>query len=383
MNENLKDKIKKFQIELPSWAFGNSGTRFKVFSQAGVPRNVFEKIEDVSEVNRLTGCTPSVALHIPWDYVDDWDSLNLHAKNYNVSIGTINTNTFQDEDYKFGSVTNYDITIRQKADLHISDCIKIMRKTNSKELKLWFADGLNYPGQANFIDRQNFLLNSLKRCHDLLKDDEKMFLEYKFFEPAFYSTDVPDWGTAFAHTLELGQKALVCVDLGHHAQATNIEMIVAFLLWKNKLGAFDFNSRFYADDDLIVGASDPFQLFRIMHEVNINGGLDKNVKFMLDQSHNIEDKIPAIIRSVTNVQESLAKALLVDAQSLNKAQENGDVLLANEILMDAYKSDVRPLLAEIRTEMGLNPDPNAAYKSSLHAEKIKNIRVGGTPASWN
>lgn len=379
-----KEVLKRFYIETPSWAYGNSGTRFKVFAQPGVPRDPYEKIADAAQVHKYTGAAPAVAMHIPWDKVDDYAKLAQHAKDLGVYLGTINSNTFQDDDYKFGSVCHFDKKIRQKAVDHLLECVEIMDTTGAKDLKLWFADGTNYPGQDDLAGRQDRLFESLQKVYDRLGDNQRMLLEYKFFEPAFYSTDVPDWGTSYVHCLELGPKASVCVDTGHHAPGTNIEYIVAFLLRKKRLGAFDFNSRFYADDDLIVGAADPFQLFRIMHEVNQGGGFAKGttVSYVLDQCHNIEPKIPAQIRSITNVQEAVAKALLVDAPSLKKAQLAGDVLGANDLLMDAYNTDVRALLGELRGEQGLAADPKVAYKASGYAEKIAADRVGGAQAGW-
>jgi L-rhamnose isomerase/sugar isomerase len=266
--------LDRLKIETPSWAYGNSGTRFKVFAQPGVPRDPFEKIADAAQVNKYTGSAPSVALHIPWDKVEDYAKLAAHAKELGVVLGTINSNTFQDDEYKLGSVCNPDPKIRDRAVAHHLDCIEIMNITGSQDLKLWFADGTNYPGQDSIVERQDRLAESLSRTYKALGANQRMLLEYKFFEPAFYHTDVPDWGTSLVHCLALGEKAWVCVDTGHHAPGTNIEFIVASLLRAKRLGAFDFNSRFYADDDLIVGAADPFQLFRIMHEVNIGGGFD-------------------------------------------------------------------------------------------------------------
>jgi L-rhamnose isomerase/sugar isomerase len=382
--KEVKEVLKRFYIETPSWAYGNSGTRFKVFAQPGVPRDPYEKISDAAQVNKFTGAAPAVAMHIPWDKVEDYAKLAKHAKDNGVYLGTINSNTFQDDDYKFGSVCHFDKKIRQKAVDHLLECVDIMDITGAKDLKLWFADGTNYPGQDDLAGRQDRLFESLQKVYDRIGDHQRMLLEYKFFEPAFYSTDVPDWGTSYVHCLELGPKASVCVDTGHHAPGTNIEYIVAFLLRRKRLGAFDFNSRFYADDDLIVGAADPFQLFRIMHEVNQGGGFDKGttVSYVLDQCHNIEPKIPAQIRSITNVQEAVAKALLVDADALKKAQLAGDVLGANDVLMDAYNRDVRDLLGELRSEKGLAPDPKIAYAKSGYAQKIAAERVGGAQAGW-
>ncbi|WP_136313159.1 L-rhamnose isomerase [Actinomyces procaprae] len=371
-------------IELPSWAFGNSGTRFRVFTTAGVPRDPYEKIDDVAQVNKYTGVTPRVSLHIPWDKVDDYEALRKHAEDQGVTIGTINSNVFQDEDYKLGSLTNPDERIRRKAIDHHLECIDIMRATGSPALKIWLADGTNYPGQDSIRARQDRLADALAEIYAALDDDQQLVLEYKFFEPAFYHTDVPDWGTSLVHCLALGERAKVVLDTGHHAPGTNIEFIVAQLLRLGRLGAFDFNSRFYADDDLIVGAADPYQLFRIMNEIVAVGALapDSGVNFMLDQCHNLEEKIPGEIRSATNVQEATAKALLVDREALAQAQRAGDVLAANDVFVDAFNTDVRPLLAELRESQGLAPDPMRAFLDSGYLDQIRSERVGGTAAGW-
>ncbi len=376
--------LRRQRIELPSWAFGNSGTRFKVFAQKGVPRTAYEKVEDAATVHRYTGVAPSVALHIPWDKVDDYADLGKHAAGLGVELGTINANVFQDDDYMLGSVTNADPRVRRKATDHLLECIEVMNATSSRDLKLWFSDGTNYPGQDDIRTRQDRLAEALTEVYAQLSGDQRMLIEYKLFEPAFYTMDVPDWGTAYSHCLALGDRAMVCVDTGHHAPGTNIEFIVALLLRAGRLGAFDFNSRFYADDDLMVGAADPFQLFRIMHEVNRAGGLDVDtpVSFMLDQCHNIEPKIPGQIRSVMNVQQATAKALLVDADALASAQSAGDVLGAHAVLVDAYDTDVRPMLAQMREEQGLHRDPMAAYAASGEAERAATERVGGSQAGW-
>ncbi|WSM43688.1 L-rhamnose isomerase [Streptomyces cellulosae] len=378
----VKAALKTQAVETPSWAYGNSGTRFKVFAQQGVPRDPREKLDDAAKVHEFTGVAPTVALHIPWDKVDDYAALARHAEERGLRLGAINSNTFQDDDYRLGSVCHPDAAVRRKAVDHLLECVDIMDATGSKDLKLWFADGTNYPGQDDIRARQDRLAEALAEVYERLGDDQRMLLEYKLFEPAFYTTDVPDWGTAYAHCLKLGPKAQVVVDTGHHAPGTNIEFIVATLLREGKLGGFDFNSRFYADDDLMVGAADPFQLFRIMYEVVRGGGLSGGVAFMLDQCHNVESKIPAIVRSVMNVQEATAKALLVDREALAAAQREGDVLGANAVLMDAFNTDVRPLLREVREEMGLDPDPMGAYARSGWAEKIVAERVGGRQAGW-
>ena len=382
--EVVKDALRRQRIELPSWAFGNSGTRFKVFAQPGVPRDPFEKVADAAQVHRYTGVAPTVALHIPWDKVDDYGVLAAAAKEQGVKIGTINANVFQDDDYKLGSITHPDPRVRRKALDHLIECVDVMDVTGSRDLKLWFADGTNYPGQDSIRARQDRLAEGLRAVYERLGTHQRLILEYKLFEPAFYHTDVPDWGTSFAHCLQLGERAQVCVDTGHHAPGTNIEFIVAFLLRAGKLGAFDFNSRFYADDDLMAGAADPFQLFRILFEVRVGGGFDPaaGIAFMLDECHNIEPKIPGQIRSVMNVQEATAKALLVDTGALAAAQQSGDVLGANGVLMEAYNTDVRPLLAEVRSELGLDPDPMAAYAASGYADRIAADRVGGQQAGW-
>jgi L-rhamnose isomerase/sugar isomerase len=380
----VKRHLRDQRIELPSWAFGNSGTRFKVFAQSGVPRDPYEKVADAAQVHAFTGVAPSVALHIPWDRVDDYADLAKHAADLGVALGTINANVFQDDDYKLGSVCHPDQRVRRKAMAHLLECVDVMDATGSRDLKLWFADGTNYPGQDSIRARQDRMAEALAEVYQRLGSGQRLLLEYKLFEPAFYHTDVPDWGTAYAHCVALGDRAQVVVDTGHHAPGTNIEMIVAVLLRAGKLGAFDFNSRFYADDDLMVGAADPFGLFRIMHEVVAGGGHQPaaGVVFMLDQCHNIEPKIPGQIRSVMNVQEATAKALLVDTEALGAAQQAGDVLAANAVLMDAYATDVRPLLADVRQEQGLDQDPMAAYARSGYAERKVTERVGGQQAGW-
>jgi L-rhamnose isomerase/sugar isomerase len=380
----VKNALTQHQIELPSWAFGNSGTRFKVFGQPGLPRTPYEKADDAAQVHKYTGVASSMAVHIPWDKVDDYADFAAHAKSSGIRIGTVNSNVFQDDDYKLGSVCNPDPRVRRKALDHLLECVDIMDATGSKDLKLWFADGTNYPGQDDIAARQERLAEALAAVYERLGPDQRMLLEYKLFEPSFYTTDVPDWGTSLLHCQALGLRAQVVIDTGHHAPGVNIEFIVALLLKAKRLGGFDFNSRFYADDDLMVGAADPFQLFRIMHEVVMADALGPaaGVAFMLDQCHNIEPKIPAQIRSVMNVQEAVAKALLVEVDALKAAQLAGDVLAANAALMDAYNTDVRPLLAELRAEMGLAPDPVAAYLASGYGEAISSERKAGSPAGW-
>jgi len=378
------EALDAFGIEVPSWAYGNSGTRFKVFSTPGTPRDPWEKIADAAQVNAVTGLAPKVSIHIPWDKVDDYGKLAAYAKELGVSIGSVNSNLFQDDDYKFGSLTNRDPKIRAKAIAHHLECLDVMRQTGSYDLKIWLPDGTNYAGQDSMVGRQDRLAESLREIYATLDDDQRLLLEYKIFEPYFYTMDVPDWGTSLLHCLALGERAMVILDTGHHAQSTNIEFIVMQLVRQGRLGAFDFNSRYNADDDLIVGSADPFQLFRIMFEI-VEAGAHlpgSGVNFMLDQCHNIEEKIPGQIRSVMNVQAATAKALLVDRAELLAAQQAGDVLGSHGVLMDAYETDVRGILADRREKLGLPRDPLRAFAESGYAAKAAADRVGGTQASW-
>ncbi|QWC86239.1 L-rhamnose isomerase [Nocardioidaceae bacterium] len=383
--ETIGDQLAELAIEVPSWAYGNSGTRFKVFGTPGTPRDVWEKIDDAATVHRFTGLAPTVALHIPWDDVEDFGKLRAYAADRGVALGTINSNTFQDDDYKLGSLTHRDGAVRRKAIDHNLRCLEIMGETGSRDLKIWLADGTNYPGQADLRARQDRLADSLAEIYASVGEGQRLVLEYKFFEPAFYHTDVPDWGTAYAQVAALGDRAVVCLDTGHHAPGTNIEFIVMQLLRLGKLGSFDFNSRFYADDDLIVGAADPFQLFRILVELVAGDGYGSgsDVALMLDQCHNIELKVPGQIRSVLNVQEMLARALLLDRGALASARADGDVLTANEVLMDAFYTDVRPDLAAWREGRGLPGDPMRAYRTSGYQQEIERTREGGAQAGWN
>lgn len=383
LTPDIRSALEAQAIELPSWAFGNSGTRFKVFATVGTPRDPFEKVADAAQVHKHTALAPTVALHIPWDRVDSYVDLRTHAEDLGVSLGTVNSNTFQDDDYKFGALTHEDDRIRRKAIDHHLECIDIMDATGSRDLKIWLAEGSNYPGQNDMRARQDRLQDSLQQIYARLTGAQRLVLEYKFFEPSFYHTDVPDWGTSYVQVAALGERAMVCLDTGHHAPGTNIEFIVMQLLRLGKLGSFDFNSRFYADDDLIVGAADPFQLFRIIDQVIRGGGLNNpDVAFMLDQCHNLEAKIPGQIRSVLNVQEMTARALLIDRDALAAAQSANDVLEANAIYMDAFQTDVRPALAEWRESRGLPADPMAAFAASGYLARIEADRVGGTQAGW-
>ena len=389
--ERIDWAVSGLAIELPSWGFVNTGTRFRVFPQPGVPRNAFEKIDDAATVNRYTGIAGSVALHIPWDKVDDYGVLTAYAAERGLRIGGINSNTFQDEDYKLGSLCHPSPSVRAKAVAAIIECCDIAAKTGSRVVKVWLGDGTNYPGQDDLRWRRHRLVEGLQEIYPHLPAGVRMLLEYKLYEPALYSTDVQDWGQALSVCRLVGEQAQVCVDTGHHAMGVNIEQIVAILLAEGCLGGFDLNDKKYGDDDLMVGSIDPYQLFRITHELvsamrdtedTVANGCAAEVVYMLDQCHNIEPKIPAMIRSVMNLQETFARALLVDRDALQAAQSAGDVLEANRLLQDAYQTDVRPLLAELRIRRGLAADPYRAYIESGESEARVEARVGGSAAGW-
>jgi L-rhamnose isomerase/sugar isomerase len=386
--EAVKNKLKTLTVETPSWGYGDSGTRFKVFKQVGVPRNAFEKLEDATQVHRFTGLCPSVALHIPWDKVDDYQKLQAHAISLGLTIGAINPNLFQEDEYIFGSLCNAKASIRRQAVDHILECIDIARTLNSSIISLWLADGTNYPGQDSIRARKHRLQETLLEVYKALDPAMRLLIEYKFFEPAFYHTDLGDWGMSYNMALKLGEQAQVLVDTGHHPQSTNVEQIVAYLLDEQKLGGFHFNSRKFADDDLIVGAINPYELFLIFYQIldasaDANPGVRStaaNIAYMIDQSHCIEPKIPAMLRSVLNVQTQYAKALLINLDSVRAAQEAQDVLAAEQAVREAFECDVNPLLQVVREEMGVPSDPMRAYLSSGYGDAILARGKGG--ASW-
>jgi L-rhamnose isomerase/sugar isomerase len=372
----VKLALKAQRVETPSWGYGDSGTRFHVFHCPGAARNIHEKLADAALVHRLTGICPTVAIHIPWDRVQDWTSLGKYAATHGVAIGAINPNLFQDEEFKFGSVCHRDAAVRRRAVDHLRECVEIASSAGSNILSVWLADGTNYPGQDDLRARKHRLLESLAEVYRAMPAGMRMLIEYKFFEPALYHTDIPDWGMAATLAAHLGPQAQVLVDTGHHSQGTNIEHIVATLLDEGKLGGFHFNARKYADDDLIVGTTNPFELFLIFNELvaaaqdPATAACAGQVAYMIDQSHNIEPKIEAMVQSVINVQAAYARALLVDRRALAEAQGNGDVLGAYRCLADAYETDVRPLLAQVRVEMGLAPDPLAALKKCGYEAQV-------------
>jgi L-rhamnose isomerase/sugar isomerase len=367
-DDRLLDRLDRLEIETPSWGYGNSGTRFHVYPWPGAARDVWERVADAALVHELTGCCPSVALHIPWDAVDDYGELRRFAEERGIRLGAINPNLFGEDAYRLGSLCSPDPAVRARALDHCRECVEIAAATGSRDVSLWLADGTNYAGQDDFRRRYARLVDGLEEVYGLLGDTMRLLVEYKFFEPAFYATDLPDWGTAALVCRRLGPRAQVLVDTGHHPQGTNVEQIVALLLAEGLLGGFHFNDRKYADDDLIVGAVDPFELFRIMCEI-ARGGTD-DVAFMIDQSHNVEGKIDAMIQSVMNIQTAYAKALLVDEERLSAAQAEGDVLGAHRVLVDAFETDVRPLLARLRADAGLEADPVEAFRASGHAERL-------------
>ncbi|MEE3235559.1 MAG: L-rhamnose isomerase [Candidatus Latescibacterota bacterium] len=384
--EQVMARLTEQEIETPSWGYGNSGTRFGVFKQPGAARDVHERLSDAAQVHRLTGSCPAVALHIPWDKVVDYDALKAEASDLGVRIGAINPNVFQDDDYKLGSFGHRDSAVRQKAQEHMFECIDIMQRTGSEVLSLWFADGTNYPGQDDLIRRKHCFQEGLKATHDALPENCRMLIEYKFFEPAFYHTDVPDWGLALVFANRTGPKAEVLVDLGHHPLCTNIEHIVALLIDENKLGGFHFNNRKYADDDLTTGSVNLYEVFLIYHEI-LNAeraGRRANIAYMIDQSHIIKPKVEAMIQSVVNIQTALARALLVDRDALETAQVNEDTVGCEEILRAAFDTDVRPLLAKMRFEKGAEIDPLSAYRASGYFDRISAERKGelAGASSW-
>lgn len=391
MQEKLLWAVDELAIEIPSWGFVNTGTRFKVWKQPGTPRTVEEKIDDAGTVHRYTGIARTVALHIPWDKVDDYGVLLEYLRSKGLGIGAINVNTFQDPDYMLGSICHPSAEVRAKALEAIIECCGIARETNAPAVKVWLGDGTNYPGQDDLRWRRNRLVEGLQAAYEHLPPQARMYLEYKIFEPSIYSTDVQDWGQALAVCNHIGERAVVCVDTGHHSLGVNIEQIVAILLAEGKLGSFDLNDKKYGDDDLMVGSIDPYQMFRITHEL-INAMRDdsdpvaqqtaRETAYMLDQCHNIEPKVPAIIRSVMTLQELFAKALLVDREALVAAQQRGDVLEANNLLWSAFFSDVRGPLGELRQARGLPEDPFHAYIESGEDEARAAARVGGEAASW-
>jgi len=379
--KRIKERLGKQHIETPSWGYADSGTRFKVFPQAGAARSLEERLEDAAQVHRYTGICPSVALHIPWDRTDDWNGAKKYAADLGLSIGAINPNLFQEPQYMLGSICHPSAEVRRQAEQHILECIEIARITGSADISLWLGDGTNYPGQDSFRERKQRMERSLTRVCDALPEHMRLLIEYKFFEPAFYHTDIGDWGIAYLLARKLGEQAQVLVDLGHHPLGTNVEQIVAILIDEGKLGGFHFNNKKFADDDLTVGSINPYELFLIYNELaaaEVDADTEEEaarIAYMIDQSHNVKNKIEAMIQSVMMLQECYAKALLVDREALQAARRAGGIIDAEECLKDAFATDVRPLLRELRADMGLDADPLAAFRAGGYQKRIEAKRV--------
>jgi L-rhamnose isomerase/sugar isomerase len=369
----VEKRLKTLKIETPSWGYADSGTRFAIFKQKNAAKKVKEKIQDAAEVHKLTGICPSIALHIPWDITDDWDALLEYSLSLGIRPGAVNPNLFQDPDYKLGSLCHPDEKVRKKAINHVLECIDIAKTLKSKDISLWLADGTNYPGQDDMRERKHRLEESLKEIYKNLEKDMRLLIEYKFFEPAFYHTDIADWGMAYNLCTKLGDQAMVLVDLGHHPLGTNIEQIVAYLLDEEKLGGFHFNNKKYADDDLTVGSINPYEFFLIFNELVSaeDSGIKANIAYMIDQCHNLKPKIEEMIQSVENIQKTYAKALIVDRESLKNYQQKNDIVMAEKMLNEAFETDVMPLLFKVREEMGLPLNPLEFFRNSGYINKLK------------
>ncbi|HWE97156.1 MAG TPA: TIM barrel protein [Tepidisphaeraceae bacterium] len=384
--DQLHTLLDSFQIETPTWGYADTGTRFGKFPQPAAASTIEEKLADAGVVNKFTGCCPSVAVHVLWDFsvgVDASETAEV-ARKHGVRIGSVNPNLFQDQLYKFGSVASPDDRAREHAQRHVADSIQIAKAVGSNLLSLWFADGTNYPGQDDIITRKHRMHGALRQWHDALPTGMTMLVEYKPFEPAFYHTDVADWGMSYVFAKDAGENAKVLVDVGHHLHGQNIEHIVAFLLDEGMLGGFHFNDRKYADDDLTVGSIDPYQVFRIFHEIRNAAELHdcdvSKIAYTIDQSHNLKPKIEAMIQTVTTAQELYAKACLVDRARLRDAQARMNVIDAEECLRSAFFTDVKPLLAEWRRRRRLDPDPLTAYRASGYAQTAAKQREASRAA---
>jgi L-rhamnose isomerase/sugar isomerase len=374
--DHLFHLLDQFNIETPTWGYADTGTRFGKYLQPAAASTIDEKLADAGTVHRFTGCCPTVAVHVQWDFsvgVDATATAAVAAK-HNIRIGSINPNFFQDQVYKFGSVANPDESVHEHAHRHMMSCIAIAKAVKSNTLSLWFPDGSNYPGQDDITDRKHRMHGALRQWHDAMPPEMKMLIEYKPFEPSFYHTDIADWGMAFIFAKDAGPNARVLVDTGHHLHGQNVEQIVALLIDEEMLGGFHFNDRKYADDDLTMGSIDPYAAFRIFHEIRNAAELHNrdvtDIAYMIDQSHNLKPKIEAMIQTVTTAQELYAKACLVDRKKLRDAQMNTNVIDAEQCLKDAFATDVRPLLEEWRKKKNLDPNPMNAYRASGYEAKV-------------
>ena len=380
MEEILWKRLDSFRIEIPSWGFANTGTRFGKFIQLAAATTTEEKLSDAGQVHRFTGCCPTVAVHVLWDFPEGLKSTRevmALAEKHGVRIGAINPNVFQDQIYKYGSLGNPDPQVRNAALQHLLDCVEIGQQTGSRDVSLWFGDGSNYPGTASIRRRRQWFEEGLKQVHAKLSAEQRMLVEYKPFEPAFYHTDIADWGMALLLARAAGPRAKVLVDTGHHYQAQNIEQVVAWLLSDNMLGGFHFNDRRYADDDLTIGSIDPYQVFRIFHEIACfewETGQRADIAYMIDQSHNLKGKIEEMIQTTVAAQELYAKAGLVDQASLANHQAKCALIDAEECLKEAFATDVRPTVREWRRSKGLPENPLAAFRASGYLERITRER---------
>ena len=380
--ERVFNALETFRIELPSWGFANTGTRFGKFIQPAAATTTEEKFSDAGQVHLLTGVCPTVALHVLWDFPDgvrSTDEIKTFASRYGVLPGSINPNLFQDQEYKYGSFGNPDSEVRKRALQHTKDSIEIAKRLNSRDVSMWFADGSNYPGTANIRQRKEWFTKGLQEAHTELSSGQRLLIEYKPFEPAFYHTDIADWGMALLLARAAGPQSRVLVDTGHHYAAQNIEQIVVWLLSEGMLGGFHFNDRRYADDDLTLGSIDPYQVFRIFHEIRYfewETGTRADIAYMVDQSHNLKGKIEAMIQTVTVAQELFSKAALVDSRELAMAQKDCDLVRAESVLQDAFATDVRPVIQEWRESKGLPKSPMEAFRQSGYLDRITRERAG-------
>jgi L-rhamnose isomerase/sugar isomerase len=390
MDPTVTDRVfralESLRIELPSWGFANTGTRFGKFLQPAAATTIEEKFSDAAQVHGLTGICPTLALHVLWDFPNGTGSADDVARlgdRYGVRPGSINPNLFEDQEYKYGSFGNPDAAVRARALQHVRDSIQIARRLKTRDISLWFADGSNYPGTANIRQRKRWFEEGLRASHDALDPQQRLLVEYKPFEPAFYHTDIADWGMALMLARAAGPQARVLVDTGHHYLAQNIEQIVAWLLSEDMLGGFHFNDRRYADDDLTIGSIDPYQVFRIFHEIMFyewESGRRADIAYMIDQSHNLKGKIEAMIQTVTMAQELYSKAALVDHETLRSLQGKADLVAAESLLQDAFATDVRPAIKVWRQSKGLPPDPLQAFRESGYLERITAQRAGKNAA---
>ena len=386
-SEKIFDALAHFRIELPSWGFANTGTRFGKFIQPAAATSTEEKFSDAGQVHRLTGVCPTIALHVLWDCpkgMGSSDEIRKFSERHGVLPGSINPNLFQDQEYKYGSFGNPDPAVRERALQHTKDSIEIAQRLNGRDISMWFADGSNYPGTANIRARKECFTQLFKEVHQKLSAGQRLLIEYKPFEPAFYHTDIADWGMALLLARAAGPQARVLVDTGHHYAAQNIEQIVAWLLAEDMLGGFHFNDRRYADDDLTLGSIDPYQIFRIFHEIRYfewETAKRADIAYMIDQSHNLKGKIEAMIQTVTVAQELFSKAAMVDARNLATAQKNCDLVRAESLLQDAFATDVRPAIREWRSAKGLPTDPMEAFRQSGYLERITRERAARNSSS--